>query len=131
MNSGGTEERVLPAGHATNGFVITYFDYYIQQLRVREWSYLSDLLFWNPAQYFATHPNIESVWIDLEDPTDDTTTVSRASQVDPLPRALILRRSEVTYTFCDNYRRLQLEFFRNYDLALPNVQDFTSTLQGE
>ena len=94
------------------------------------WPYIAELLFWNPVEFFRTHPNVASVSIEEIDDNETTTEVSRESDVDPIPLALVLRRCELDYITAYAARLSQLAFFRQHNLGLPPRSSFTSTLFG-
>ena len=48
--------------------------------RITDWSYLPDLQFWRPVEYFISHPHITAVWIETQD--DDSYSAS-SGQSDP------------------------------------------------
>jgi hypothetical protein len=98
---------------------------------VYPWEHIPDLLFPNPVSYFATHPEVESIWIENTDPSDRIKLVHDPADVDPIPLALVLRRSELSFGLCNYIRANQLWFFRRYGLLLPNHTEFTSTLHGK
>ena len=107
----------------TPGFIVAHPDG-TGNLRVASYEHIPDLLFWQPARFFASHPNVESVWIENEDENDPVELVEDATIAEPVPLALILRRREVTYTLCDFIRDVQYNFFRRLDLLLPAASEF-------
>jgi hypothetical protein len=125
-----TQQRVLST-HNTPGFIITQDSPYDGIRRVHAWEYLPDLLFWNPVDYFRTHPDVESVWIENYDPFDRVKIVHDPSDVDEIPLALILRRSELSFALASYIRNYQHQFFLRWNLEIPNGVEFTSTLHGK
>jgi hypothetical protein len=98
--------------------------------RVTDWTYLPDLLFFNPYKYFLNHPLVESIWIERTDINDPVRYVHDPEDVDPTPIALVIRRSELSYTFCNIIRQQQLHFFDSHDLVIPGDTEFLGTLHG-
>ena len=96
-----------------------------------DWSYLTDLLFLNPYAYFLSHPHVESIWIELHDPSRRIIHVDDPADVDPTPLALVLRRCDLTFSFCDWLRSEQALFFHRHYLVLPDDVEWTATLGGK
>jgi hypothetical protein len=99
--------------------------------RVAEWTYLPDLLFLNPYEFFLTHPSVSSLWIQTDDPHETVELVSHPSEADEIPSLLVLDRSEVTYAFCDYIRQAQRDFFARHQLTIPAAQEFSATVCGQ
>lgn len=62
--------RVLQSAN-TQGY-ITYTVDDTGLARVTDWTYVPDLLLWNPIEYFLRHPHINEVWCETTDTTDYT-----------------------------------------------------------
>lgn len=127
-------ERVI-LGADTPGFVVAHPDPVTVPgsilRRVTNWQTLPDLLFLNPLKYFTEHPTVESLWIELHDPAQPVIEVYDPTDVDPIQLALILRRCELTWTFCDWIRQHQCSFFDVNELILPDEDEFVGSIGGK
>lgn len=99
--------------------------------RVTDITLVPDLLFLNPVDFFRTHRDVDSIWIEAIDPAEPVEEVSTASQADPIPQYLVIRRSELCYDICSYYRVVQHHFFTSHHLLLPRASEFLSTLPDE
>lgn len=124
--------------------------------RVTDWTYLPDLLMWNPLDYFVTHPHINEVWCETLDTDElsnsdggsDPSAICTASAAsfhssrssssngnaasdEELPNyAIVIRRSELSYQTLIVIEAIQRDFFVRHRLGIPPAVDFTSTLHG-
>jgi hypothetical protein len=123
------EALVLPSDRV-HGFAIPTPVPINGHYRIREWTYLPDLLFLDPYEFFRTHPRVSSLWIQTDDPHETVELVSHPSEADEIPSLLVLDRSEVTYALCDYIRQVQREFFARFELTIPAAREFSATICG-
>lgn len=125
-----TERRILGA-HNTEGFVIAHPDQTNRFFIVDDWTYLPDLLFFNPYEYFVAHPTVESIWVERFDPRQRVRYVSDPSDVSPPELALVVAREELNLSLLHDIRFSQHVFFLQHQLQVPDASEFTRTLHDE
>ena len=97
--------------------------------RVYDFTYLVELLFWKPFDYFKQNPHVRSVWIELNDPFLRRVLVKNQRQViEQTEFALIAHRADITFEFCQVIRLQQSNFFRAHNLEFPSRFEFTAAL---
>lgn len=152
----GRRVRILRSAN-TPGTIVSMVDQ-IGIARVTDWTYLPDLLFFNPLEYFVAHANIESVWVenidtdeqqesDAEtDPTGLHTVGSgsvagaqsshasnrsaRSDQSVQQDYALVVRRGELNHASALLIHNQQMSFFLSHNLGLPPHYEFADTLHN-
>lgn len=143
--------RILQSEN-TPGYV-TWMDGDDGITRLCHWTTVPDLLLFNPFQYFITHPEIESIWIQTLD-TDAYTASSARSNPAAIVTAsarsqrsnqsngsagsggenpgyaLVIRRSECTLPQLWLHRELQHLYFIDAGIVIPDADMFSSNLHG-
>lgn len=143
----GGRVRVLESRNTSGVLTYTVMDNGLAV--VSDWTYLPDLLFFNPVQYFLDHPHINEIWCDTTDTeelvpsearsdpvavrtvigTDRSSGTSRSGSGRELPNyALVLCRHELTFAKAVFIRSAQANFFRSHNLPLPPARDFLNTI---
>jgi len=124
-------------------------------LYVIDFPTLVDLLYLNIPEWFRTHPEYTTIYVELRD-LEEVTASSAATDASRLytvghsssdsgaasvaesdtsstaevKYAIFVRRSELTYDFCSALRNAQRDFFHRHGSGLPRCLEFTSTLHG-